>query len=89
MRILLFAIYDKKANTYHKPFCEASTAAAERSFHFMVNDPNPHNLIYAFPDDYCLYYLGVFEDDTGVLSPLSQPVSLVEASSVIKPAGKL
>lgn len=65
-----FAVMDVKAQAFLAPFFFLHTGQAQRAFGDAVRDPN-----HAFsrnPGDYTLFYLGTFDDTTGVLESGSQ-----------------
>lgn len=69
-------IRDSVANTYGRPFFTATRGTALRSFIDMCNDtPSPDNPIAQHPEDYELFELGTFDDQTGRFD-LVEPVSL-------------
>lgn len=58
-----FAIYDSKANVYGRPFFLQSAGVAMRIFGDMANDqkdPVGHH-----PEDYTLFELASWDEDTG------------------------
>ena len=50
---------------YGRPFFLPATGVAIRSFQDEVNRNAPDNQMYAHPDDFDLYELGVFDDFDG------------------------
>lgn len=59
----VFAIRDRAIDAFMNPFCAPSNGMAIRSFSDEVNrDDSPMN---KHPDDYELYKLGVWDQDTG------------------------
>lgn len=66
--MLLFSLCDLKANSFNRPFAEASIASAMRSFTVLANDPKA-GLVNQFPDDYALFQVGSFDVETGALKP--------------------
>lgn len=78
----IFAMLDVKANYFMQPFPEKSTVSALRGFEVAVN--NADSMFSRFPDDFCLIELGEFNQETGEISPLSSPVNLGTARTVLK-----
>ena len=61
----MFSIYDSKAKSYLPPFHMPNDDMALRVFQDCVSDPN-----HAFgkhPEDYTLFHLGSFDDETGII----------------------
>lgn len=63
MKLKLFAIYDRALTAYMQPFGAQSAGAAIRAFGDGVNDPA--HVMNKHPEDYELWYLGDFDDQTG------------------------
>jgi len=79
-QIQIFAIYDKKGISFGLPYYALQKGQAIRGFTDAVNDPSsPYN---KHPEDFTLFHLGEFNDQTGKIEPLSQPQPLEEALSV-------
>lgn len=64
----IFSVHDAAAKAYIAPFFLPEEGQAIRGFKTAVNDPN-----HAFgqhPSDYTLMVLGIFDDETAIISPL-------------------
>lgn len=81
--IRIYSIYDKKACVFNKPFTHHNDAIATREFQMAVQDPKIVQLS-LFPDDFDLYYLGEFDDQTGDLITKGKPQFVVAATSFKK-----
>lgn len=77
-----FSIRDSKAEVYFSPFYQKTTGEAERSFAQLVNDPQ--TMVGKFPEDYDLYLIGEWNDQTGLLTPLDTPLHVMNGISVPK-----
>lgn len=78
----MFAIYDKKSVAYNLPLFFLQKGQAIRAFEDAVNDPQ--SPFYKHPEDYCLFEIGEWNDITGIVNPLSNPVPVEEALNVKK-----
>lgn len=58
-----YTIKDAKSNTYGVPFFSVNDGTASRSFTQAAQDEN--TTISQFPEDYSLYKLGEFDDQSG------------------------
>lgn len=58
-----YTIKDAKSGTYGVPFFTQNDATAERSFKQAAMDEN--TTINKFPEDYALYCVGKFDDNSG------------------------
>lgn len=59
----LFAIYDRKAETFDNPFPAANAQVASRMFSDLVNRQD--NMIGQHPEDFELHQVGYFDPATG------------------------
>lgn len=59
----MFSVYDSKAKAYIPPFFFPKVAMAIRVFTDSVNDP--HHQFNKHPEDYTLFEIGIFDDETG------------------------
>ena len=72
MRSKLFSIHDVKAGAYLPPFWLPTIEMARRSFADCVNMET--HAFAKHPEDYTLFHVGDFDDETGRLEPV-EPVS--------------
>lgn len=81
-KLQIFAVYDKKALAYNNPFYYHQKGQALRGFEDAINDTqSPFS---KHPEDFSLFHLGEFNDTTGVITPLPNPVHVEEALNVLK-----
>ncbi len=64
MKHRMFCVHDVKANAYMQPWFLHQDGMAMRAFADCVNDPG-HNFG-RHPADYTLFFIGVFDDSTGM-----------------------
>lgn len=77
----IYAIRDTKAECFHNPFYQATHGEAERAFRTAVNDDK--TTINKYPEDFDLYYLGEYDDNTGKMQPLDTPQHIIKAALCI------
>lgn len=65
MELFVFSIYDTAATVFAQPFFAPSEAVAVRSFKDLVNGSD--NKVAQHPEDYVLFHLGMYDDNTGGL----------------------
>lgn len=63
MIIHMYTIKDTKSTAYHKPFYEVSNGIAIRTFTDLAN--NKDTVIGKHPEDFILYHIGEYDDETG------------------------
>lgn len=77
----VFSVYDSKAKVYCTPFFSHNVATAMRDFTAAANDPSTD--LHRFSLDYSLHHIGVFTEDTGLISSFT-PINLGTANQFIK-----
>jgi len=77
MQLKTFSIRDSKSEIFNTPFFQKTHGEAERTFRQVVS--NPDSMPGKYPEDYDLYYLGDYDDQTGLLAPLQTPQHLIKA----------
>lgn len=70
----VYSIYDEKACAFNVPFFCVSDGVAVRNFTDLALDPR--SMVHTHPEDFSLYCIGSFVDDTALLAP-SMPVRLI------------
>lgn len=81
MKVQLFAIRDSKAQAFLQPFFSSTKGTAIRAFTDGVNDPQTS--FHKYPDDFTLFHIAEFDDESGVVSPLQQPLAVINAFEVL------
>lgn len=64
----LYSVKDNKAGTYGTPFFQPGDVQATRIFSAEINRAAADNLLYTHPDDFDLYELGSYDEQTGQVS---------------------
>ena len=75
----IHSVYDSKAQAYLQPFFSVTTGVAVRQFTAAVQDSN-HDF-HRFAEDYTLFELGDFNENTGKFS-IAEPTAVLQASAV-------
>lgn len=78
MKVLVYSIFDDKANCFSFPHFNNTNAQAIRAFGDLV--ANPKTPVASHPEDYSLYQLGEMDDETGRLTSLPAPALLARAT---------
>lgn len=79
----VLAVYDRVAETYGRPFFTTSVGVGLRSFTDEVNNSNPDNQLYKHPQDFELYHLGSFVDDSATFELNDTPQLVARALDLI------
>jgi len=74
MKLQIFAVYDSKAQAYLPPFFLPQKGMATRIFQNTANDPK--HQFGANPEDYCLFHIGEFDDESSLIVSKTPPESL-------------
>lgn len=78
----MYSVRDSKTEVFNSPFFNHTHGEAERNFRTLVNDEKSQPGMY--PQDYDLYYLGEYDDQTGKLVPLDSPQHIIQAIHLVK-----
>lgn len=78
----MYSIRDSKGDFYDRIFLQLTHGEAERTFTTIANDPKTP--IGQYPEDYDLYFLGEFDNVTGIITPVV-PQHVIKAINVPKP----
>lgn len=82
----VFGIRNAKADCFeNRPFFARSHGEAERVFQNEVTRQSPDNFVWKYPEDYDLYFLGEYDEQTGVIRGLDTPQHLAKAISYNTP----
>lgn len=87
MIVKMYSVFDSKAAFFGKPFFEQREESAIRTFSDAVNEKNPNNMWNKHPEDYSLFFLGQFDDQTGVIT-VDLPRNVITASAIYSLNGK-
>jgi len=77
------SVKDRAADVFNRPFFVPHRNVAVRDFTDEVNRSAADNQLNKHPDDFDLYILGTFDDNTAVFVIEEQPVVLVRAKDVL------
>lgn len=81
MQLKMYSVRDAKAEVYNSPFYKRSHGEAERDFlNAIRDDKNPNS---KFPEDFDLFYVGEYNDQTGLVTPLNTPQHVAKAVDLI------
>jgi len=77
-----YSIRDAAAEAFGLPFFKRSHGEAERDFTRSVNDEK--SVARKNPEHFDLYYLGTYDDGTGVVRSLDTPQHILKAVAVLE-----
>jgi len=66
MKLNICSVKDRAADAFGRPMFVPSLGVAIRSFTDEINRNDAESQLFNHPDDFDLYDLGVFDDNTGV-----------------------
>ncbi|WNK13013.1 MAG: nonstructural protein [Microvirus sp.] len=70
---LIYAVKDRATDAFWTPMFYLAKGQALRQFQDEVNNPAEQNPLHKHPDDYDLYHLGAFDDQTGAIQANERP----------------
>ena len=74
MILQVYSVFDEKAKAYMTPFFQQTNGMAQRAFSDAVNDRD--HAFCRHPDDYFLFRVGSFNDETGEFETAVPPENL-------------
>lgn len=83
MELMLFSVLDTKVGLYARPFTARNKPEAMRSFGEIAKDAS--HPIGAHPEDYILYYIGIFSEQTGKVHSETHE-ALAKAIDLLRPS---
>lgn len=83
MKQFVVSVKDRAAEIFNRPFFVPHRNVAVRDFTDEVNRSAPDNQLNKHPDDFDLYLLGSFDDNTGMFEMEPAPVVIVRAKDVL------
>lgn len=86
MILQMCTVHDTATEMFGRPFFMVATGQAVRSFRDEVN--NPDSEFSKHPDDYSLYHLGQYDDNTGGFELFGRPTLLVRGKDMFVPKGE-
>lgn len=66
MKRIVMVVRDRAADTFGQPFFVVSVGVGVRSFSDAINNPSEDSDLRKHPEDFDLFKLGTFDDDTAV-----------------------
>jgi hypothetical protein len=82
MVLKVYSIRDSKGEVFNQPFFQKTHGEAERSFSRLVKDES--STLAAYPEDFDLYYLGEYDDQTGLIDSLDTPQHMIKAVQCVE-----
>lgn len=81
----VYTVKDKVAEIHNTPFFQISHAVALRAFRESCLDDRDGNLLNSNPQDFELYYIGTYDDETGLVTSLNTPELLASGEKFKRP----
>lgn len=75
------SVYDVKATLFSNPYYSVNVAVAIRDFNQGCLDPS--SALSRNPEDFSLYQVATFDDESGQFTPTNPPIFLSAAASAI------
>ena len=80
MKIQMFAVYDVKAAMYHTPYFAVNVAVGARIFRGACI--NQQTTLAANPEDFNLFHIGSFDDQSGAVE--GKPEFIINGAAVVQ-----
>jgi len=82
MKQVVLAVFDQASGLFGRPLFVAAVGQAVRSFTDEVNRDGPENALFLHPEDFSLFELGSFDDETGRVVSLDIPKRVASGADV-------
>lgn len=83
-KLVVVAVRDRASDTFARPFFVPALGVALRGFSDEINRADADNNLYKHPDDYDLYEIGSFDEDTAELIPIKPKMVAIGKSVAIR-----
>ena len=80
----IVSVKDRAADVFNRPFFVPHRNVAIRDFTDEVNRSAADNQLNKHPDDFDLYFLGQFDDNSGTFTMEESPLVLVRGKDVLQ-----
>lgn len=84
----ILCVKDRALDTFGNPFVQQTTAQAVRGFTDEVNSDPSRSAVAQHPDDYDLYIIGHYHDETAEITNITPPELVVRGKDLIRPKGE-
>lgn len=81
MKLIIFSVRDSALNAFLRPFYVPAVGAAVRGFSDEVNRKDSE--MFKHPEDYELFEMGTFDEESGDFELLDKPRSVGRAKDVL------
>lgn len=85
MKYQVCTIRDAQLSTYSPPFYTKTKGEARRSFRDAVNNTDPNNMLKKHPEDFSLWAVGLWDDETGFFEK-NEPELMEQAKTIVEEA---
>lgn len=82
MELKMYSFQDQKAGIFYPPIYKPTYAEAEREFSNIVNYKG--STMNNNPEDFHMYYIGTYDNNTGKVEPVEPPQHLIAAHQLVK-----
>lgn len=80
----ILTVKDRALDTYGLPFTQTTVAQAVRGFTDEINSDPQQSGLAKHPDDYDLYCIGHYDDQTAKLWPADKPELIVRGKDLLR-----
>lgn len=84
----ILVVKDRALNVYNLPFTQQTVAQAVRGFTDEVNSDPTRSGVAQHPDDYDLYLIGQYDEQTANIKPLDMIELVVRGKDLVRPKGE-
>lgn len=82
MKMFVLALRDRQLNGFSRPIFVPAIGMGVRSFVDEVNREDPTNPVWSHPEDYELFHIGMWDEESGLFECQVPAVSVAIASNM-------
>lgn len=82
MELKMYSFRDEKAGIFYPPIFKGTHGEAERDFANIINHKG--STMNQNPEDYHMYYLGTYDNNTGQMQSIPAPQHMAHAIHLVK-----
>lgn len=86
MKLVIASVFDTASQAFMRPMFVPHVGQASRSFADEVNRPAQDNVMFNHPEDFILFQLGTFDEESGAFE-CGPPIQVVRGQDVSKASG--
>lgn len=84
MMVAVCSVFDRKARTYGPPMVFGNVELAQRMARSLMEQRGSQSDLEKYPEDFDLFYIGEFDQDTGLITRIDAPKFLFTFADLLE-----